>query len=330
MPRGTLLLSRAEVTALLSLDDCIAAVERAFLLHAEGSTLGPGVLGIAADGGGFHVKAAGLRLERTWFALKCNGNFFHNSTRFGLPNIQGLIILCDGETGYPVAVIDSIQITTLRTAAATAVAARLLSHPESKVVTVVGCGTQGRAQLLALSRVRRVETVQALDIDPGRARVFAQDLSREMGIQVRVTEDLAAAVRQSDICVTCTPSRQGFMEPEHLPPGLFLAAVGADSHDKQELDPRILASNKVVADILDQCAAFGEVHHALSAGLMTRDDVHAELSDVLAGRRPGRTSPDEVIVFDSTGTALQDVAAAVAVYEKATAAGSGRTIDMLG
>ena len=314
----------------LDLDDCIAAVENAFRLHAEGRTLPPGVLGVPSTDGGFHIKAAGLRLSRTWFAAKCNGNFAQNPARFGLPSIQGLILLCDGDDGSPLAVIDSIEITGLRTAAATAVAARRLARADSKVVTIAGCGNQGRAHVRALSRVRPIERVFAFDIDSDRADRFAREVSEETGLDARATGDLPAAVRGSDICVTCTPARRAFLMLDHVPSGLFLAAVGADNHDKQELDPRILAASRVVVDILDQCATIGELHHALAAGLMTPDGVHAELADVVAGRKSGRRSPEEIFVFDSTGTALQDVAAAVALYEHAIAAGAGIRIDLVG
>ncbi len=329
-PEGTLLLTRADAAALLPLDDCIAAVEAAFRLHAEGRTLPPGVLGVPSDDGGFHIKAAGLRLSRTWFAAKCNGNFRHNAERFGMPGIQGLILLCDGDNGYPLAVIDSIEITTLRTAAATAVAARRLARADSKVLAVAGCGNQGRAHVRALSRVRPIERVLAFDIDAARARRFARDLATETGLDVRATEDLPAAVRASDVCVTCTPSRSAYLMLEDVPPGLFLAAVGADNDDKQEIDPRVLACSRVVVDILEQCATIGELHHALAAGLMTRESVHAELADLVAGRKPGRAGREEVFVFDSTGTALQDVAAAVALFERASEAGAGVRLDLVG
>jgi ornithine cyclodeaminase/alanine dehydrogenase-like protein (mu-crystallin family) len=115
---------------------------------------------------------------------------------------------------------------------------------------------------------------------------------------------------------------------EHVRPGTFVAAVGADSEDKQELDPRLMAAGVVVTDVLEQCAAIGDLHHALAAGLMTRDAVHAELADLVTGRKPGRRSPDEITIFDSTGTALEDVAAAVVVYEKALAGDVGLRVAL--
>lgn len=326
-PLGSLLLNREQVAALLGLEECIAAVERAFQLHAEGKTLPPGILSIPAQEGGFHIKAAGLRLDRTYFVVKTNGNFFHNKKRFGMPNIQGLIVLFDGENGYPLAVMDSMEITILRTGAATAVAAKHLARPDSKVATICGCGNQGRIQLKALAQVLSLERVHAFDTDAAEALRFAADLSEELGMEIRPVRDLASAVKQSDVCVTCTPSRKPLLGREDVAPGTFLAAVGADSPEKQELDPALLVSNKMVVDLLEQCAEIGELHHALKAGLRTRADVHAELGEVINGRKPGRTSENEIIIFDSTGTALQDVAAAVAVFEKAVNARAGALWD---
>jgi len=112
-----------------------------------------------------------------------------------------------------------------------------------------------------------------------------------------------------------------------VPFGMFIAAVGADSPDKQELDAELLVGNRVVVDILDQCAHVGELHHALQRGLLTRGDVHAELGELVAGRKPGRTAPEEITIFDATGTALQDAAAAVVTYRKAVESGRGAWFD---
>jgi len=320
-PEGTLLLSRREVAALLGVDECIAAVEQAFKAHAEGRALAPGVLGVHARDGGFHIKAAGLELARPYFAAKVNGNFFQNKQRFGMPNIQGVILLCDAENGYPLALMDSIEITILRTGAATAVAAKYLARPDSRVATICGCGNQGRVSLRALTKVRQLETAYLFDLDQSQAERLADGLSGELQIEVKAVRDLAAAVGKSDICVACTPSKRYYLNQSDIPPGMFIAAVGADNEEKQEIDPRLMATSKVVVDSLAQCAAIGDLHHALALGLMTEADVHAELGEVIAGQKPGRVAAEEIIVFDSTGTALQDVAAAAIVYEKAQSVG---------
>lgn len=325
---GTLVLTRGDVRDLLGLDDCIAAVEGAFRLHAEGKSLSPGVLAVRAPEGGFHIKAAGLKLGRLYFAAKVNGNFSGNPARHGLPAIQGVIVLCDAEDGRPLAVMDSMEVTATRTAAATAVAAKWLARPDANTVTICGCGSQGRAQLRALARVLPLRRAYAFDRDEAAAREFARDLSSALGFEITPVREHPDAVRRSDVCVTCTPSRSPFLLRDHVVPGTFIAAVGADSADKQELDPSLMAQAVIVVDVLEQCAAIGDLHHALEAGVLTREAVHAELADVVSGSVPGRRSDQEITIFDSTGTAIEDVAAAAVVYEKAVVAGRGRAVDL--
>jgi alanine dehydrogenase len=319
-----LLLNRGDVIALLSLPDCIDAVEDVFRQHALGELpLEPGVLGAHLTTGGFHIKTAALNGSPGFFAAKVNANFPENPASFGLPTIQGVIALFDTVSGRPLALLDSIEITVQRTAAASAVAARYLSRADSATVTIYGCGSQGRSHLRALSLVRPIRRAFALDADPARARRFAEELALELGVSVIPSDDLAAAVAASEICVTCTPARQPVLSAALLHPGLFIAAVGADSPEKQELEPAVLRESRVVVDILEQAATLGELHHAIAVGVISPSDVHATLGQVITGQRPGRTSPEEIFVFDSTGTALQDVAAAALVYERAKSAGRG-------
>jgi len=328
-PDGTLILKRSEVASLLGLGECIGAVEEAFRLNEEGQSLPPGVLETLTGGGGFHIKAAGLKLAAgTYYAAKVNANFPQNMSRRGLPTVQGVVALFDGESGYPLALMDSIEITALRTGAATAVAAKYLARPDSKVATVAGCGVQGRVQLKSLAQVLRLEKVYAYDLDEALAGRFAGEMSEELGVEVTPVTDLPRAVIESDVCVTCTPSRRPFLMREHVRAGTFVAAVGADNPLKQELGPGLMAASKVVADVLEQCALIGDLHHAIEAGIMSNSDVYAELGAVVAGRTPGRTSLEEIVIFDSTGTALQDVAAASVVYQKALRAGRGFRLNL--
>ena len=326
-----IVLSRRDVLDLLTLPDCIAAVEQAFRLHGEGRTLGPGVLGVPATDGGFHIKAAGLvGPDRSYFAAKTNANFPRNPERFGLPTIQGTIVLADATNGVPLAIIESGSVTALRTGAATAVATKFLARRDARTATIVGCGVQGELQLAAIAAVLPLERAWVLDTDYKRAEGMAARASASLHLRVEAAKDLRAALRDSDVCVTCTPARGAFVMRADVTPGMFIAAVGADSQGKQELEPALVASVTLVVDVLEQCAEIGELQHALAAGLMTRSQVQAELADVVIGRHPGRTHDDEITVFDSSGTALQDVAAAVSVYEKARATGRGSEVKLNG
>ncbi len=320
---GTLLLTRSDVTGLLDLRECIAAVEEAFRLHATGKAGQPGVLGIHVEDGGFHVKAAALTLERPYFAAKLNANFPQNGPRLGLPTIRGVLALCDASDGAPLAVMDSMSITALRTAAASAVAAKYLARERCETALIVGCGAQAPAQLRALCLVRKPRRILACDPDTGKATAFAAAMSTELAIPVTPVAGLAQAVAASDILITCTTASRFFITRDMVKPGTFIAAVGADSENKQEMDPQLLANCTVVADLLEQCCAIGDLRHAIVAGLMSPRDVHAQLGEIVAGTKRGRARDDEIIVFDSTGTALQDVAAAAVVYRRALAQQKG-------
>ncbi len=323
----TLLLTLADVKRLLPLEACIREVEEAFRLYATGKIPSPGVLGLHVPGGVFHIKTCVQNSDEPFFVAKTNANFPGNPGRTGLPAIQGILSLSNAENGRLLALMDAIEITILRTGAATAVAAKYLARPDARIASIIGCGNQGRVSLRALMKVRPLEKVFVFDIDETRAKKFAAGLSRELQVTVLTVKDIGEAVRQSRICITCTPSNQPFLGPEHVMPGIFIAAVGADNERKQEIEPALLANSKVVVDILDQCAVMGELHHALEIGYMKKSDVHAELGQVIAGQKTGRTSEDEIIIFDSTGTALQDVAAAAFVYNRAVEADAGLKLD---
>lgn len=313
----TLLLTRCNVSQLLSIEESIAAVEQAFKLYALGEAQAPGVLGIHAQDGGFHIKAGISNLSKSYFVAKINANFPGNSKKYGLPTIQGVIAVFNAENGRLLALMDSIEITIIRTGAATAVAAKWLAKEKAKTATICGSGNQGKISLRAVMKVRQLDKVCVFDTDEKNAEQFARDLSEELGISIQVVKDLKVAVKQSDICITCTPAKKYFLLREYISPGTFIAAVGADSEDKQELEPSLLISGKIVTDITGQSATIGELHHAIKQGLTTVDGIHAELGQIITGQKAGRESDEEIIIFDSTGTALQDVAAAAIVYEKA-------------
>src|SRR5262245_8098730 len=197
--RGTLLLSRSDVERLLTPDACIAAVEGAFRQHALGQVPPPAILGLHAEEGSFHVKAALLKADRQYFAAKLNANFPENGSRAGLPTIQGVVVLCDASDGAPLAVVDSIAITALRTAAATAVAAKYLAPERSEAALICGCGAQASAQLHALLRVRTPARLYAYDRDGAKAAAFADALKGVLTIAITPVSDLARAVAESDI-----------------------------------------------------------------------------------------------------------------------------------
>ncbi len=323
----TLLLGQADIARTMVLSDYIEAVEGAFERLAAGRMSVPEVVHIPAPDGAFHVKSAGFVGDPSYVAVKVNGNFPDNLRRTGLPTIQGAIVLCDGQNGSLLAVIDSIEVTAMRTGAATAVAAKCLAQDNTTVATIIGCGIQGRVQLLSLIEVLPLKIVYAFDADRDRKVAFVEQMLAETGIEIIPVDDFADATLASQAIVTCTSSRSPYLHREHVAPGTFIAAVGSDNDDKQELDPELMAHAKVVVDLVDQCAEIGELHHALEAGAMTRSDVVAELGAIVAGTLRPKFSSDDVIIFDSTGSAIQDVAAAGIIYERAKSGDIGLSME---
>jgi alanine dehydrogenase len=325
--KPALLLTRSDVAALLDLDTCISAVEAAFRLHGLGDAH-TGVLGVHVPGGGFHTKAGTLHLARHYFAVKTNANFPDNPSR-GLPTIQGVMFLADADVGTPLAILDSMEITTLRTGAATAVAAKYLSREDARSAAIIGCGNQGWVQLRALCRVRPIKTVRVYDRDRRLAEQLARGLATELELKIEVAKDVADATRDVDIVVTCTSAREWILNVGDVRPGTFVAAVGADNPEKQEMAPALLAASRVVVDVLEQAATMGDLRHALAAGVMRREEA-VELGQFVAGRVTKGPTAEQVTVFDSTGMALQDVAAAAAVFERAEAVGRGTPVHLAG
>lgn len=323
MDDPTLLLTRSDVERLLDTRSCIDGVEQAFLQRGEGRMSPAGVLGVHVDGGGFHAKAAALELSRPYFVLKINANFPENPSKRGLPTIQGVLVLFDAVNGVPLAVMDSMAITTLRTAAASAVAAKYLARTDAHTATFVGCGAQAGAHIAAMSAVRDLLWVSVFDLDAEKAKAFADEMQKLYDFDVVVADDLYAATRKSDIIATLTSSKKAILRTDSVSPGAFIAAVGADSEHKQEIDVDLMRAGSVFVDDLEQCATIGDLHHALNAGVITRTDVRATLDQVVAKKRPGRKTSEEIIIFDSTGVAIEDVAAASIVYERALADHAG-------
>lgn len=326
------LLTRVDVERLLDLSSCMSAVEAAFRRRAIDGQVQTGILGLHVAGGGFHAKAAAMPAGdegRFYFAAKLNANFPQNP-RDGRPTIQGLLTLFDGATGTPLCVMDSIAVTILRTAAATGIAARYLAAPDARTATIIGCGAQAHAQLAAINIARPLTSAFVFDIDAARAREFAKVAATRLALSVEQVDELGPATLRSDIIVTCTPAHTPFLGLRHVSRGAFVAAVGADSENKSEIEPELMADAAVVVDNFDQCSAIGDLHHAIARGAMHARDVRAELADVIRDPSTGRRDRRERVVFDSTGVALQDVAAAALVYEAAIRGDVGHRFDFAG
>lgn len=323
-----LVLGDEQVRRLLDMRSCIDAVESVFRSRASGGRADSAVAGVALEAGKLHAKLATLDDACFYAVAKINANIPANLSRRGLPSIQGVVVLFDAVTGLPLAMMDSGVITAMRTAATSAVAARWMALANASSLTVIGCGVQARAHVEALLQVRPIRRLRAHDLNPPAADDFCAEMEATYGLNCASLPTARDAARGSEIVVTSTPSTQPILDVGDVGEGAFIAAVGTDSEDKQELTVNLLRSAAVVVDDIEQCARIGDLHHALVAEAMTTSAVRASLDQVVSGRTKGRMRDSEIIVFDSTGVAIEDAAAAAIVYEKAQATGVGTTITL--
>jgi len=319
-----------EIRGLIGPNEARPVVRDAFAKLARGEAILPGVinLDIPESRAEVHVKGAHLRAT-PFFSIKVASGSYDNPAR-GLPVGSGMFLVFDATTGFPRAVLfDNGYLTELRTGAAGAVAADLLARKDIERVGIVGVGSQARYQLEALLGVRTPERVIAYGRSEPKAIAYAKEMEERHGVQVLPAKTVEQAVRGSDVVVTVTPSKEPLVRAEWVLPGMHITAVGSDGPDKQELDVGVLAkADKVVADRLDQCLRLGEIHHAVEAGVLTRDRVYAELGAIVAGSKPGRERDEEITVADLTGVGVQDAAVANVVVDEALRRGLGKVLDI--
>jgi ornithine cyclodeaminase len=247
-----------------------------------------------------------------FIAVKVASGFYDNPA-LGLPTGSGMMALFDAATGMPAGLLfDNGFLTDIRTGAAGAVAADCLARRDVDTIGVIGSGVQARHQIACLREVRSFRRIAAWSIDRPGLEQYCEEMRAAYGLEVVACASAEGA---------CRASHEPMVRADWMKPGLHVTAVGSDTPGKQELDAACLArADIVVVDRLSQCARFGELSHALAAGLMREEDVRGQLGEVVAGRKPGRTRDDEITVCDLTGVGFQDTAiAALAWKEKATA-----------
>ncbi|WP_429811682.1 ectoine utilization protein EutC [Ensifer sp. B1-9] len=324
------ILTEAELRRIVPLDlEAIACVEDAFHALATKAVAMPPILRLDMPEarGEVDVKTAyvpGL----DGFAIKISPGFFDNP-KVGLPSTNGLMVLLSAKTGLVQAVLlDNGYLTDVRTAAAGAVAARHLARPDAAVAAIFGAGMQARLQLEALRLVRPIREARIWARDAAKAETAATELTRSLGFPVRTVVDGRAAVDGADIIVTTTPSQTPVLKAEWLQPGQHVTAMGSDAEHKNEIEPAVITgAGMYVADSLKQTRRLGELHHAIEAGLVKESAIFPELGEIIAGRKPGRSGPDEITVADLTGTGIQDTAIATLAAARAATAGAGTIFE---
>ncbi len=332
-------LGAAELKQVLLLDDVLAGVQQAYLAKAQGKaeTFPLVFHDFSPKAADMDIKSGHLGSEGV-FGLKLV-SFFEDNIRCGQAPLSALVALFSAGTGRPLAVLEGSALTGMRTGAAAALGAKYLARENSRVLLVVGAGHQCvyqvGAMLRAVPSVRRVLLHDAKNPAQAREKATAlpSALERELGVyaagvSIEPAPDLAAAVGQSDIIVTATPSYKPLVQAAWVRPGTHFSCVGADLAGKQELDGAILAGARVYTDDTPQCLAVGEVEMAVKQGFLAPQEIAGELGQVLAGQKPGRTGDGDITVFDTTGIALQDLAAAACALRRAEAMDVGTVVQL--
>lgn len=315
----TLVLAHEQVRALADMELAVAAVERAFGEHAEGRARMPSkvYLELPEFAGDFRAMPS---LMGAYAGVKWVNAHPENGARFGLPTVMGTYVLSDPRSGFPLAIMDATLLTALRTGAAAAVATKHLAALPLTRIGFVGTGVQAR-MFRDAHRVLGSFEVLAADRDAARAEAFAAESN---GRAVTLEQAAACPV----VCIA-TPSTKPVLARSWIHPGTHINAMGADGPGKQELDPQILLDARVIIDEREQSVHGGELNVPIAEGLYDEQRIAATLGDVITGKARGRLSATDITVFDSTGLAIQDVALAAALYERAQERGVGQQIELV-
>lgn len=320
------LLSRDDVKELLTMDGAIGILEDAFAGLARGEVVMPVRTPIKVPG------HEGLALFMPAFVpslgalgAKIVTVYKNNPSRHNLPNVMGTILLLNPETGAPVCIMDGGYLTAVRTGAVSGLATRHLARPDAKVHALFGTGVQARAQAWAVATVRPLAKCLVFSIDDdARKQAFAAEVQELTGVPTEVAASPESAVRGCDILTLATSAKDPVIDGAWVQPGTHINAIGSHAPGMRELDTATVAKSRVFPDSLEACKAeAGDFQLPVEEGMWSWDAVAAELGEVVAGMKPGRTSDTEITLFKSVGLALQDMATASYVFRQAQERGAG-------
>jgi len=325
----TLLLNQDAVDENTKMDDVIRAVEDAFTAYARGDAQMPAksYIDLPQYNGDFRSMPAYLEAD-DWDAAGIKWVNVHpdNPDSFDLPTVMGTMVYSNPETAFPLAIMDGTELTMKRTGAAAAVATDHLAVEDATTMGIVGAGVQSYTQLEAVAAIRPIEEVVVSDLDEERVAKFIDYFEGEFDVRAGSIEEAA----QCDVLSTVTPVENPIVTRDAIGERTHVNAMGADAEGKHELADEILLDSKLVIDDHAQTTHSGEINVPYHEGVLTDDDIYGEIGDIVVGDVEGRTDDDGITVFDSTGLAIQDVAAAHVVYEHADQNDNGYPFDLIG
>jgi ornithine cyclodeaminase/alanine dehydrogenase len=321
----TLLLNKDEVGAVLDLDEVLTAVENGYRAFNSGKVVQPDFMGVELPDSHACIDfKAGLDLDGGYITLKSSAGGYYKNPELGLPTGMNTVMLFEAGTGALKCIMDGTWITGCRTAAAGAISVKYLAREDARTLCIIGAGNQARRQLRAIIRVRDFTRVLVWNASSEELDAYVQEMSAETGLDIRKCETAEEAVRAADVVVTVTRGHRGpVVKKEWVSPGTHIVAIGSDMQGKQELDAGIFKEAKVVNDSVDLCIKYGDTQHPVKDGLIKPEDIHAEIGEILLGKKIGRENPEEITIFDSVGMAIQDNVTVAMLYKAALDKGLG-------
>jgi len=327
---GFLLLQERDIKALLDMKEVIDVVELGFREEGLGRVQLPSktYLYYGKHNGDMRTMPCYME-ELDISAIKVVNVHPENRKRFGLPTIMGTVLLMDTSNGILKAIMGGTWLTAMRTGAASAVATKYLARPDSGVIGMVGAGVQARTQLMALKEVLPgIKEVRVTDIQKDTRDNFVEIMKNMLGLNVVPVGGVKEAVKSADVVVAAVPSREPLIRGSWIEEGAHILAIGADAPGKEEFFPDIWRRVKIVVDDWKQASHSGDINVALAQGLIDRRNIWAELGEIVAGKKEGRTSESEITMFDSTGVAVQDTVTADLAYRKAIERKIGQELNI--
>ena len=338
-----LILTHSEVEQLLPMSECVAVMREALAALARGEADQPlrtifkpdrvkGVMALMPAFLSTGTSAATLTRgllpsDSPMFGLKAICVFPGNAAR-GLDAHQGGVMLFDGTTGVPLALVNASAITAIRTAAVSALATRVLAREDAAELAIIGAGVQARTHLSAMACVRPIKRARIAGGRFESAQKFAKEMQPQFPFPVEPVETAEASVRDADLIVTATTAREPVVQRDWISPGAHINAIGTFSPNAREIDTATMAAATLFCDARESVLnEAGDYLLAAQEGAIGPDHIRAELGEVLIKTRPGRTSRDEITLFKSLGLAIEDLAAAAHVYRKAEAETAGTWVE---
>ncbi len=323
--KKTLILGRSEMIGLLTPGEYNDCVEQAYRMHGEKRFYMDPKGHIVLDRFPGEWEAMPSYIEEPhaaackWVSIREN-----NREKYNLPTVFSILIYTEPESGFPLAIVDGSYHTVMRTGSAGAVSAKWMARKNSKTLAIVGAGHMAEGALATCNEVFDWEDVRVWSRTQSTLDHFARTQQPKYDrFEIKTSTDAETVVTGADVVVTLTPARAPIIREDWIAPGTHIAAVGADKAGDQELEGTLLAKARVFVDDIRQCRTDGEINVPLSQGLITEDDIAGEIGEIIIGDKPGRTSEDEITIFDSTGIALQDSATVPLEYQRAMEAGVG-------